>query len=319
MSYEEVERLIERHTGEKLLSDQKIWQIVVDKAVGVSEQFQQEVKSALDDVKMQAINPRVDIYDPKQVEILLLDDAIQVKEQKLTREKCTPCESLTASGTRVSTDVIMLEKADGRFHYLTAGIDEDGKQTLALEDAVRAKIVEEYGSTHEVLPIVAITDGAKAIRSRLSAIFGMPITLILDWHHLEKKVSELMSMIACNKKEKEFHLEFIFPQLWRVKVQESLHYLRTQLHARNPDKLKELTGYLEKHSGEIIDYERRQKAGKRIGSGRMEKGVDQVIGYRQKKKGMSWSQKGSKALAILKTVELNNQWEELWFPDRKVA
>ena len=37
MSYEEVERLIERLTGEKLLSDQKIWQIVVDKAVGVSE------------------------------------------------------------------------------------------------------------------------------------------------------------------------------------------------------------------------------------------------------------------------------------------
>ena len=76
---------------------------------------------------------------------------------------------------------------------------------------------------------------------------------------------------------------------------------------------------MERQQGEIIDYERRQKAGKSIGSGRMEKGVDQVIGYRQKKKGMSWSQKGSKALAILKTVELNNQWEELWFPDRKVA
>jgi len=58
---------------------------------------------------------------------------------------------------------------------------------------------------------------------------------------------------------------------------------------------------------------------KSIGSGRMEKGVDQVIGYRQKKKGMSWSQKGSKALAILKVVELNSQWEQIWFPERKAA
>ena len=42
MSYEEVERLIERLTGEKLLSDQKIWQIVVDKAVSVSEHYNEK-------------------------------------------------------------------------------------------------------------------------------------------------------------------------------------------------------------------------------------------------------------------------------------
>ena len=47
----------------------------------------------------------------------------------------------------------------------------------------------------------------------------------------------------------------------------------------------------------------------------MEKGVDQVIGYRQKKKGMSWSKKGSKSLGILKVAELNNRWKELWFPE----
>jgi hypothetical protein len=57
--------------------------------------------------------------------------------------------------------------------------------------------------------------------------------------------------------------------------------------------------YLEKHQAEIIDYGRRQRAGKPIGSGRMEKGVDQVIGVRQKHKGMSWSPTGSKALGIL--------------------
>src|SRR3954452_14153785 len=93
----------------------------------------------------------------------------------------------------------------------------------------------------------------KAIRSRLVALFGMAITLILDWYHLEKKVTEFMSMIASNKKEKELHLGLIFPQLWRGKVQESLHYLSTQVSARNAEKLKGLIGYLERQQGEIID------------------------------------------------------------------
>ena len=78
--------------------------------------------------------------------------------------------------------------------------------------------------------------------------------------------------------------------------------------------MNELLTYLEKHESEIIDYRRRQQSGKKIGSGRVEKGVDVVVGHRQKKKGMSWSEKGSRALAVLKVVELNGQWDELWFP-----
>ena len=45
--------------------------------------------------------------------------------------------------------------------------------------------------------------------------------------------------------------------------------------------------YLDKHQAEIIDYDRRKQAGKPIGSDRIEKAVDQVIGHRQKRKGMS--------------------------------
>ena len=58
----------------------------------------------------------------------------------------------------------------------------------------------------------------------------------------------------------------------------------------------------------------RRQAGKTIGSGRMEKGVDLVIGNRQKHKGMSWSCLGSRALAILKLRESNGQWRQTWVP-----
>jgi hypothetical protein len=69
-----------------------------------------------------------------------------------------------------------------------------------------------------------------------------------------------------------------------------------------------LVKYLERHRAEIIDYGRRQRAGKPMGSGQMEKGVDRAIGARQKHKEMCWSLTGSKALGILKVVELNQQW-----------
>lgn len=68
--------------------------------------------------------------------------------------------------------------------------------------------------------------------------------------------------------------------------------------------------YLTKHKTEIINYQVRQQAGKPIGSGRMEKGVEQVIGRRQKGKGMSWIDVGSEALGLLKIHELNEQIED---------
>lgn len=51
-----------------------------------------------------------------------------------------------------------------------------------------------------------------------------------------------------------------------------------------------------------------------VGSGRVEKACDNVIGKRQKRKAMSWSKLGSYSLAILKVVELNNKWLDIWGP-----
>jgi len=55
-------------------------------------------------------------------------------------------------------------------------------------------------------------------------------------------------------------------------------------------------------------------AKKVIGSGRVEKACDSVIGKRQKHKAMSFRLLGSRSLAILKAVELNNKWLDIWFP-----
>lgn len=120
-------------------------------------------------------------------------------------------------------------------------------------------------------------------------------------------------MIAVNKIEKSKHLKFILPHLWQGNTAISLEYLREHVVAKNQDKCQELVGYLAKHQPEIINYNRRSRAGKTIGSGRVEKGVDLTVGSRQKHRGMSWRPKGSRALCLLKVAELNGQWQQLWF------
>jgi len=186
-----------------------------------------------------------------------------------------------------------------------AGIDATGQEVVSETERVRWQFRQAYAARTEPVPVVAITDGARTIRCQLAELFDQPVPVILDWYHLDKKVGELMSMVARNKQEKEVHVAHLLRHLWHGHTEVALAYLRREVQAKNPQPLAALVTYLEKHQAEIIDYGRRQRAGKPIGSGRMEKGVDQVIGARQKHKGRSWSPTGSKALGSLKVVELN--------------
>jgi len=320
MSYEEVMWLLERLNGERLLSDQRIEQLVIEKAVEISAQWVsvEEVSAEA----LPAINPEVAIYEAEEPEIRLFEDGIGVKGQKSTRQHSgKPAADLGSAGastSRVISDVALLECRDGHHQYLCEGIDAQGQCCVSLEQRVRQAVQAEYGDQPDRLNVVAISDGASHIRQSVQEIFGQMPTVILDWYHLRKKTRELMSMIAMNKTDKERHLPHILSQLWSGAVDSVLDYLRTQVQVRNAAKHEEFIGYLEKHRHEIIDYEKRQNTGKPVGSGRMEKGVDQVIGHRQKKKGMAWSAKGSKALAILKVVELNGLWQQLWWPKQQL-
>jgi len=206
----------------------------------------------------------------------------------------------------------MLQRAQGGFRYMMEGLDETGAdgEHMRAEELVKSAVISEYGERREALNLVAITDGARNIRLFFERVFGLVIVLILDWYHLEKKVWDLMSMIVWNTAEKENHCRALLACLWEGKVDEALDYLRNSVSPRNQKKHHELMTYLTKHKIEIINYQARQEAGKPIGSGRMEKGVDQVIGRRQKDNGMSWSDVGSKALGILKIHELNEQIED---------
>jgi hypothetical protein len=311
---------VARVSGTGQLSDQSIWNIVQDTAQVLSDQLEVDLGELTSDSATAirvAGQGSLDIYDGQAEEILVMDDGILVKEQKANRElgDSTPESSLPlGKKATVVNEVILLEIQPGVFEYLFPPIELNGNYRVSLESMPRQRIRHYYASSSKPLPIVAISDGAKGIRQRLYRVLGEDIWIILDWYHLDQKVYQLMSMIGRSKEEKTTHSAAILGFLWEGKTAEAIDYLSHQVAVRNADKLQELIGYLEKHQKEIIDYKRRQAAGKSIGSGRMEKAVDQVIGHRQKRKGMSWRPEGSRALALLKVLELNGGWKHFWSP-----
>ena len=206
-----------------------------------------------------------------------------------------------------------LQTAPGQFEYVTAPIVADGSLRCSLAQVVQAKVQQIYAHRTLPLPLVVICDGARTIRQRWTQTFGKDVVVILDWYHLTQKLRNLMSMIVATKTDKQAHLKVLFTHLWQGQVEAAINYLRQQVIPRNLAKWQELLTYLEKHQSEIINYERRTQVGKSIGSGRVEKAVDQVIGERQKHKGKSWRPQGSRALGLLKVLELNRQWHHFWF------
>ena len=312
MSYDTVADMVGRLTGKRLVCAQTLCNWVEAKATEIDALLADAVQQSAA-LPLPALATGVDVYDAEAEEVLLLTNGICVKAQKPTHEKAgqarreKPCQ-------RHDLDVMLAQNQDGSFRYLAG----TSNPVHSLPEIAGAHLRQEWHGQEAPLPIVAITDGARKIRQDLATLFGetMPV-IILDWYHLAKRVYEHLSMVAHNRSERETLQHDLLGWLWQGKTQESLTFL-AGVTPRNAKAFDELVGYLQKHQSEIIDYGRRALTGKPIGSGRMEKAVDQVVGMRQKKKGMSWSQVGSHALALLKITELNGLWQQL-FPQEQVA
>jgi hypothetical protein len=319
MSYQEVARLIERYSGAKVLSAQTIWQLVQQSALQVSNEIERQVGQSLLQTRPVEVTCEIDLDAADAEEVLLFDDGISVKAQKPERERTLDLQERKTSqpqieyGRRVLTDVVVVQTAPGQFEYVSAPMAADGSLRCSLVEVVQAKVQQVYGHRSLPLPLVVICDGASVIRQRWTQTFGKDVVIILDWYHLTKKLRNLMSMIASTKAEKLAHLKVLFTHLWQGQSGAAINYLRQQVNPKNWEKWQELLTYLEKHQSEIINYERRRQAGKSIGSGRVEKAVDQVIAQRQKHQGKSWRPQGSRALGLLKVLELNRRWHQFWF------
>lgn len=308
-SYSKVEKLLNRQVHDKLISSVKIRSLVIEKARQISVNQVQEV----DKINLKPcpkLAKTVNLYSKHKGEVLLFEDGILVKGQKYHRKsKNRPAPSKKGHKKRPATDIALCPNRDGTRSFVIGGI---GEQSVSLPKVMKAHIVQQFEQYKRPLRLVCITDGASQIKTHYEQAFGVAPIRILDWYHLKKKVNELCIQICHSKTIRQEAVKTILAYLWKGKVQDALSYLKEKIQVRKQDKHTELINYLAKHKKAIIDYKRRKKLGKVIGSGCMESGVKQAVAVRQKSQGMSWMPNGSKALAILTVHQMNEEWDNLW-------
>jgi hypothetical protein len=289
VSYSMASHLTEERCGGVSMSDQHIQSVVLQKAEKIGKSQQKVIEDNA--LSLPVILENCNIYDSNNEEVLWLEDGVCVSKQKENRDKISK-----ESKQRTTTDSIIFQCPNGSFETIVAA---DGVDLTAFAEA---SLKVHY--TNKPISIVVISDGSRTIKNRCISLFGTHYSHILDWYHLQKKVRELMTMVAPNKELKIKYIQELLGLLWQGKTVETLIKLNAYTY-RNQVKWEELIGYLTKNENHIIDYEKRKSCGKIIGSGRMEKTVDCLVARRQKEKSMSWSQKGSNALAVLSAQYLN--------------
>jgi hypothetical protein len=246
LSFQEVAALIRRTSGQSLVCEQTLWNWVQHKAAQLDTHLATNVAAA-SELPAPALAEKGDIYEKDAEEVLVLTDGIGVNAQKPLRDK-PGAERTGKAAKRHDTAVMLLQGQDGTFPYLCGS----SEQRVSLCAVAQAPLRREWGERHTPLPVVALTDGARAIRQDLATLFGSCVRVILDWYHLAKRVYEPLSMCAHSRAEREGWEQSLLGFLGRGQVAEAWSFLAS-LAVRNPKALSELVGYLQKHAEEIID------------------------------------------------------------------
>jgi len=303
LSYKDLGDLLNRLNGTKMYSNSGLQVKVIAASKAVASYLHQS--STGHQLSFNFVE-KVAIYSPTVEEINYFDDGVGVKRQK--EQRMNETKASFKSSPTIQTDVVVIGNPRQGYNYLSSA--EANALDCSLEELIQLRLSTIY--PNQSLPLVAITDGASSIRGRLHRLFGKNVSILLDWYHLEAKIRQYLSRLGLEKPIKENHIHEMLDYLWQGQTIEALIYSDERIKTQKVNLLEELQNYLLKHQNEICDYGKRQTLGKCIGSGRGEKANDQIIAHRQKKKSMSWSEKGSNALAILKSLEINQQWQKYW-------
>jgi hypothetical protein len=167
--------------------------------------------------------------------------------------------------------------------------------------------------------VTFLADGARWLREfaqeQLSGLARCEC--LLDWYHLVKKVKDRISRMGGSKEEKQALRRAVVAALWEGQVDRALRRLADyRVTATNLKALAELREYLEVREAELPDYRARRARRQYIGSGQVEKANDLLVARRQKNRGMHWNIVTSEALARLKMLQLNHEWDAYWAEGR---
>ncbi len=198
----------------------------------------------------------------------------------------------------------------------SASSKQDGQETM-MELTIAAAI--QQGMTEQT-KVVALCDGAKNCWNIIEFFQGCcaVILCILDWFHIDKKLTTLFGKLSNSLKESK---ELIRECLWRGNADMALSILerlveqvKSGIHdAQIPEEIQEFSAYIENNKNKIVNYQERKEKGEIYTSSVIESTVGHLIKERcGKKQRMRWTRDKSHALLQIRVAMASHQWETIW-------
>lgn len=256
-------------------------------------------------------------FTPPSETVFSAPDAVFCKKQK---ERRAPPSALAPAVTEPEMGRKTVSACCATLTYQGQRISLVAASYEALLRLVHASlVVNRLTGKHLCL----LSDGERRLRDIFLpglAPYGGSIHHVLDWHHLDQRASQLLSLALRGKDIRNQHREKLLHLLWFGCVESAIQYIETIPTAdiKYQKPLPELVEYLRKRKDQIPVYAVRRQLGLANSSNVVEKANDRLVSARQKGFGMSWSQEGSLALAAIRMVSYNKQ-EKLWLFAGKIS
>lgn len=166
----------------------------------------------------------------------------------------------------------------------------------------------------EAEEVVFLGDGAPWIRNEKRKHFGRA-TFIIDWFHASEHIWDCgKELFGEGRQATEQWVKKREGWLWDGQTRKLLNDVQnqhTQHRGHKREELESLHRYV--HDNEqAMRYDVFREKGYDIGSGAVEGACKFVVGKRLKQSGMIWNRTGSSSILALRTVWLNEEWEQLW-------
>lgn len=275
----------------------------------VESKIKEYNKDKSDDLKI-PINEVENFYENLDNTINISIDDVSVKKQKEKRPQDIE-KSQDTKTHYVRNTIVHIEKQQERYCL-------NAQSTVEILPRIIAFLLFNNNLKNYLLFFV---DGEKSLHNAIVNTFSWckSYGILLDWYHLNEKCKMELSLALKKREFRNAILEKIANQLWIGKIDEAIQILNSidKDNIKSPSNIERLIGYFERNRDYIPCYAMRKSLGLRNSSNKAEKANDLLVASRQKHNGMSWSKKGSVALATISTLYKNNE-QKNWHEKTKI-
>ena len=168
--------------------------------------------------------------------------------------------------------------------------------------------------------VIVVADGAPWIWNQAAEHFPQA-TPILDFYHASQRLHTVAKAVygegtKAAKRWADDNVARLSEGLWKSLLC-SLKALRPRTH-EGQEAVRLALGYFQGNR-QRMDYPSYRARGMHIGSGVVEAACKCVVATRCKRTGMRWTKHGLQAVLSLRTMLLNDRWDQYWQPLKKVA